>query len=130
MLTFGDVVRIKEEEYVYLAATDEIIYSAKILGHQETTKINNLYIKKQSSGALVDVRVANSPLYCFVILTTREFEKRMAHFHQPGRDFQAELERLILGKLNEGDMKEIKQTILSGPVPMELKELVKNIMIL
>lgn len=127
MITFGEVLQFKGSEYVYLAATEEIIYLARILNSSEGDTINSLYLKKLSGGAMSKVRVADSPLYCFVILTTEEFKNRMAHLHKSGYDFGPFSPMECMGRLNEKDLKEIKETIISGPVPLELKDLVKGI---
>lgn len=127
MITFGEVIKYKEAEYVYLAATEEIIYLARILNLEDGDKINKLYLLRQSAGIMTKPQILNSPLYCFVILTTDNFKDRMAHFHQPGHDFGPEMNFDIIGRLNSQDLKEIKQTIMTGPVPIELKELVNKI---
>ncbi|MFA6547511.1 MAG: hypothetical protein WCT11_01030 [Candidatus Magasanikbacteria bacterium] len=127
MVTFGEVIKYKELEYVYLAATEEIIYLAKILNRADGEAINRLYLKRQNQGALSNVKIADSPLYCFVQLTTNEYRDRLAHFHQPGQDFGRDYIMDSIGRLNDADLKEIKETITTGPVPIELKELVKNI---
>lgn len=129
MITFGEVVKYKEVEYVYLAATEEVIYLAKILNHTDGEAINKLYIKRQSQGAMSNIKIADSPLYCFVQLTTNEFKDRLAHFHQPGQDFGRDYIMDSIGRLNDADLKEIKETIMKGPVPLELKELIKNIVL-
>lgn len=127
MITFGEVVKYNRAEYVYLAATEEIIYLAKILNRTDGDAINRLYLIRQNQGAMSKVKIADSPLYCFVQLTTNEFKDRLAHFHQPGQDFGRDCIMDSLGRLNEADLKEIKETIATGPVPIELKELTKNI---
>ena len=127
MVTFGEVIKYKETEYVYLAATEVIIYLAKILNRTDGETINRLYLKRQSQGAMSNIRTADSPLYCFVQLTTDEYKDRLAHFHQPGQDFGRDYAMDSVGRLNDADLKEIKETIMTGPVPLELKELVKDI---
>ena len=127
MVTFGEVVKYKETEYVYLAATAVIIYLAKILNRTDGEAISRLYLKRQSQGAMSNIKTADSPLYCFVQLTTDEYKDRLAHFHQPGQDFGRDYAMDSVGRLNDADLKEIKETIMTGPVPLELKELVKDI---
>jgi len=129
MITFGEVIKFKEAEYVYLAGTEEIFYLAKILSPKDGEAVNNLYLKRIGHGAGNNFKIADSPVYCFVTLTTEMVKDRLAHFFQPGHDSSANMNFNILGRLNDLDLKEIQQTIISGPVPIELKELVKNIAI-
>lgn len=130
MITFGEVIKFKEAEYVYLAATDEIVYLAKILNREEGNKINQLYLKRLGGGAMTNIKVADHAIYCFVMLTTTEFKDRMTHLAKPplGHDFGSQFMFDRIGQLNTNDLKEIKQTIMTtGHVPIELKELVENI---
>lgn len=39
MIKFGDVFVFNEEEYIFLARTASVIYSAKILGARKTKEI-------------------------------------------------------------------------------------------
>lgn len=125
MITFGEVVNYDEAQYVFLAATEKIIYLAKILNSHEAKRVNNLCAKRQSDGQLA--KVENSPLYCFVILSTDNFKDRMAHLGSTGHDFISNLVMDIIGRLNGDDLREIKKTIITGPVPTELKELVRDL---
>lgn len=127
MITFGEVLNFEGAQYVYLAATEEIIYLAKILSRSEAERINNLCARRQSDGQIN--RVDNSPLYCFVILSTDEFRDKMAHLGKTDHGFNLDSYMDSIGRLNKIDLRAIKKTISSGPVPIELKELVKNIVI-
>ncbi len=125
MITFGEIINYDDAQYVYLAATEEIIYLAKVLNNNDAARINNLCAKRQSDGQAS--KVENAPIYCFVILSTDGFKDRMAHCGQPGHDFNSGIIMDSVSRLNETDLKEIQHTINIGPVPLELKELIKNI---
>lgn len=76
------------------------------------------------------MKVADHSIYCFVMLTTTEFKDRMTHLAKPplDHDFGSQFTFDRIGQLNNDDLREIKQTIMTtGHVPIELKELVQNI---
>lgn len=130
MITFGTVIRHKEAEFVCLAATADIIYLAKILKRDDGNKIYNLYCVREKTGKTSDPKISNSALYCFVMLSTAEFKDRMAHLAKPplDHDFESQFTFDVIRQLDNHDLKEIKDTIMtSGHVPMELKDLIKDV---
>lgn len=125
IIKFGDVFKYKEKEFVYLAKTDEILYVAEILNKEITSKINARYENIERNGKFAKYK--DHPLYCFVMLTTKELKDRMAHFYKPGHN-EGDLNfGGIFCSLNISDLRDIKSAILKGPVPKELQKLVKNI---
>ena len=123
IITFGDIFRYREEEFVYLAQNGEIVYAAKILDKEKADQILKLDKLKTRNE-----KTKNNVLYSFVILSTDEFRNRMAHFYNTDKN-NIEPSFDIIGLLNKKDMKEVKNEILykNSAVPIKLKELIKDI---
>lgn len=127
IINFGDVFTHREKEYIFLAKTEEIIYAAQILTIEESKNVNRLSeIRARSFDA---EKYKNHSLYCIVTLRTEDFKNRIA--------FLGKTEKYDLGYifnkldyiLDVQDKIEIKNEILrlGSPVPLILKELVKNL---
>lgn len=74
-LVFGDVFIYENNEYIFLVATPDQIYTAKILNLELSKEINKQYqvaIAKNKNVMLRNI------LYCFVILSTQELKGRIA----------------------------------------------------
>lgn len=123
IITFGDIFRYREEEFVYLAQNGEIVYAAKILDKEKADQILRLDKLKTRNE-----KIKNNVLYSFVILSTDEFRDRMAHFYNTDKN-NIEPSFDIIGLLNKKDMKEVKNEILykNSAVPIKLKEMIKDI---
>ena len=122
LLSFGDVFRYKENEYVYLARTDDIFYTAKILNKTDTHEV------KKIADSRAHKLPVKSPVYCFVMLDTQEFTERMAHlFNTDKNDVNVYIDKYCT--LCSKDLQAIKKEILDDEtmVPRQLKELVKDI---
>jgi len=131
MLIFGDTFRHREKEYVYLAQTGDILYAALILPQDESRELNKYSSTQIKNGAKTGIMLTK-PLYCFVVLNTEEFKDRVAHIgfsdqHESTVDECGSLNPT--GKLNNFDLKQIKQEIDGGAVPQDLKELTKSILL-
>jgi len=123
IIKFGDVFASDGKEYVFLAKTDELLYAGEIFDKILTKKIEDFYIsesKKPSS------RCESNKAFCFVTLSTEKFKNRMAHFGNSDYDVDKFFLNKI-GSLESKDLKEIKDTIINGPVSGGLKQLVKDI---
>ena len=128
MIKFGDIFRFNEQEFVFLAQTEEITYTAKILNQEHTSQVKNLYDAKIKNNSISKVK--NNVLYSFVILDTEQFKGRMAHFKDTDKNgLDSSFD--TIGSLNKKDLSEIKEEILNqySAVPLKLKELVKDITI-
>jgi hypothetical protein len=128
MIKFGDIFRFNEQEFVFLAQTEEITYTAKILNQEHTVQVKNLYDAKIKNNSISKVK--NNVLYSFVILDTEQFKGRMAHFKDTDKNgLDSSFD--TIGSLNKKDLSEIKEEILNqySAVPLKLKELVKDISI-
>lgn len=129
ILTFGDIFFYSPdgEEYVYLALGESgTIYAARILG-----VLKSNVITKSREEAVVkngEKRTREKPVYCFVQLQTEGYTKRVAHLNRPGEDKNQEAILTAPGDvICYEDMISIRDEILSGPVPLELKEQVGSL---
>lgn len=124
-LLFGDIFLYDDGEYVFLAATADQIYAAKILDKELTKRIENCCLKAISNNK---ERVLRLPLYCYVILTTEEVQDRMATLAKTdGYSFEKVIKKLPF-TLNEKDKKGIYQEISqSRSVSLRLKEQMRDI---
>lgn len=124
-LVFGETFQLDGNDYVFLTKTSEIWYVAEILNDE---KSNNL-MRFSERQALTNHDVANKPLLCFVELKTSDYKNRLAHFGNTQKnDITDYISPLNLSLCKE-DLLEIKSTIVNGPVPNELKDLIRNILI-
>lgn len=122
-LTFGDIFRYNEREYIFLAKTEDKIYTAQILTPADTEKVNRLFNLREASN-----RPTISSLYCFVILQTADFKDRAAHLQNTGNVAFTNLIEKLPVALDVEDLKNIKLEITrKSTISIELKELVKEI---
>lgn len=125
LLVFGDVFLYEGHEYIFLAATSDQIYTAKILDLELSKEINRQYqaaIRKNKEIALRNL------LYCFVILSTQELKDRMASLaNTDGYRFEREIRKLSIS-LDKKDLNSLKDEIVSSRgTPIILKELLSGI---
>src|SRR3989344_9097378 len=125
---FGDVFRYKEEDYVYLAQTDEALYAAKILNNFETKAVSDLY-EKRTRDPRNSNRIENHRLFCFVVLRTEDFRERVASLGKT--DNPSISVEILKTSLNKEDLKGIYEMIVNptSPVSRPLKQLVADIQI-
>lgn len=126
-LLFGDVFRYNDNDYIYLAKTDDLTYAAQILNEDIAKRIEGLYKTQLSHGKMTPVLEGNI-LYCYVILQTKELKAKMAHFEQTRKDSTNLIGDKLPISLNKKDLKLIKEEIMSKPaIPTGLKFAVKDI---
>jgi hypothetical protein len=123
---FGDVFEFNEKYYIFLAKTEDIIYVAQILSPIDSDKVRRMCEVKLKQ-AKNSILLKNNPLYCYVVLRTEEFKERLAHFHQSQKNETDLIVEEVVCTLNKDDLKDIKEEILAGAVPLELKGLIKDI---
>lgn len=126
MIKFGDVFIFNEEEYIFLARTANVIYSAKILEIEKTKEIER-EADRVSRNHKEQHKLKDNILYCYVVLTTKEFKDQAAHCGMAGRQPGIEIESLETVVICKEDLKAIKEEIIKGPVNEELKKRVKDI---
>ncbi len=126
ILKLGDIFRFKEQEFVFLHLTTDFMYVARILDIKQTRDVLTLYERKAKNGHMTGASKDNA-IYSFVILTTEEFNERMAHFARNQEDVNILPD--IIGRVNDEDLNGIKEEILSDscPVAKTLKEYIKSL---
>ncbi len=129
-MKFGDVVRYKAKDYVFLVATDEIVYLASI-PNEELSKqfIDRLHITFTRGTNHARVQ-RDSIAWCFIVLHTDVFKDRIAHYGNAAMDYRPEYFLDVIGTLNLNDQKELQDEIINdNAVSGDLRELVKTIVI-
>ena len=126
ILKLGDIFRFKEQEFVFLYLTTDFLYAARIFNDKQTSQVLTLYDKKYKSGHIRGY-AKDQNIYSFVVLTTEEFEERMASFANTQND--TDILPDIIGKINDEDLEAIKKEILSDscPVAQTLKEYIASL---
>lgn len=125
-LVFGDVFKLREKEYIFLTKTEEVLYAAEILNKEMSTEV----VKGYNSALKNNKEVAQrNVVYCFVALSTRELEGRVAHLGRPDQGGSSMIEKLTIA-LDKKDIKAIKEEIENrATIPQILKESVVDIQI-
>jgi hypothetical protein len=126
ILKFGDVFRFKEQEFVFFYLTTDFMYVARILDLKQSQQVKSLYENKVRLGHMTNA-ARDHAIYSFVVLTTEEFNERMANFAKTQEDVNIFPD--IVGRVNDDDLKAIKKEIISDscPVARVLKDYVKSL---
>ena len=124
-LAFGDVFVMGDKEYVYLGIHEDIVYAARICEPRHTEQMLQRYEELQASGTS-EAKLREHVLFCFVILSTEEFNGRAAHFGQPTTNIRSYREGGCC--LNEEDIEKLKAEIQSSRgAPRALKAIIENL---
>ena len=129
-MNFGDCVKYDGRDYIFLAASAEIIYLALIPSVEHSQK----FVKFRDAAYKDTVRAERADgknYYCFIELSTADFKRRIAHYGLPEgqigdydlRDFMDEI-----GSLDLKDRKALRDAIISdGAVARILKILIEGL---
>jgi hypothetical protein len=127
-MTFGDIIRIGEVEYIFLTFTEEdIAYVAKILDRE-----NSVQVESYCTRAACKTHAGDSTktlLCCYVKLTTEGLKNKLAHLNESANAREL-LSYCTTGiQLNAEDKEMLRKEITDPEVPLpgELKELIKEI---
>lgn len=127
MLTFGDIFFYQNDDYVYLAMSDNgIIYAARILSANHSSQM----IRARDAAISKDGerRTGEKVVYCFVQLKTDGYSDRVAHLNQSdSQKNQHSMLRTPGQAVCSEDMISLRDEILQGPVPVELKNQVSTL---
>jgi hypothetical protein len=125
-LLFGDVFLYRDEEYIFLGATDVVWYAAKVITVEQTKRLCEFYLRALRKN---NPRIDIMPLYCFVELQTKDFCGRAAYFNDTQRDKYLEIPKPLGIQLDLQDKKAIRDVVLKdkSPVPIGLIEIVNKI---
>lgn len=130
MTNFGDIIEYELKKHVYLATINNIVYLAKIISGeiaQEIIKARGKLENNAMKGSLSAQQQLNKLSFCFVILTSEQFEGSIAHCQPPtvnSDKFDYTPDSI---KLNKKDLSAIKDEIINGNYPGGLKEFIKTI---
>ncbi len=107
MLDFGSIFRHRENYYVYLLQKGDLTFAAKIIDSEKTKE---LIRHRETRSRSPKNRTTEQPVYCFVVLTTSDFENQAAHYGRPEVPTSGEIFEVI-STLNEKDLEALKTEI-------------------
>lgn len=127
-MNFGDVVKYRNKEYVYLNILDEIMYLAMV----PNEALSGLWIKKFEkvfmNGGKSAAKKKSWTEWCFIQLSTEQFKNRIAMYALPGLDYNPDDFMDTIGTLNKQDKIELQKEIINeSAVSIQLKESVKQL---
>lgn len=127
LLTFGQIILFEDNHYVWLAPDpeDSKLHLAQILDKEKTKKLIGL--DKSSEKKHLSVSY-NSPIFAYIVLTTEDFDGRVAHLMNSDNHTDNDDGCSIMGKLNDEDTANLKKRILEGnDLPPRLVNLIKKL---
>lgn len=123
---FGDVFIFQNAEYIFLAATTDEIYAAKILTPELTKKIEAQSVRAEQNGLPAKNRAL---VYCYVLLKSGDFKQRAAFLGKTDFPFDMVTNKLVKTLCKE-DLLAIQTEILQSRATNEkLKEQIKGLTI-
>lgn len=127
-IIYGDIFRINENDYIFLASTeDDTVYAAKILDNEKSTQVDN-FCTKNACGPNSE-KIGRNILCCYVKLTTEGLKNKLAHLREAQNALDIVLYCTSNLKLNSDDKKILKKEIIDPdtPLPKQLKDLINEI---
>ena len=122
--TFGDVLEYYQDKYIFLLATIEFVYIARILSDSECKNWSALHNSFLERGDLND----EIPTYWFVKLTSEEFKNQITILANAQRDGNiSKFLKKNTQKINKDDLIALRKEILEKRTWEELKEGIRNI---
>lgn len=108
IIKLGDIFRHREKEYIFLAQTEDTIFSAKIIDSQMASRIQDLSDKRESTQS----KLKKHALYSIVMLKTKDFEGKAVHLYgTDGSEHQSVVRFDVLGTLDKEDTLAIKSLV-------------------
>lgn len=127
-MNFGEVVKFKDWEYVYLMETTDIIYLAKILDIGRSKLLIGQRDKVFTQGSKRMAYKQALLNWAFVELSTAEYKERIAHYGFPDFDPEDILNPITL--LDLEDRKKLQTEIKNDPnAAKQLRDYVSKIKI-
>lgn len=126
--TFGTVFKYKNDKFIYLTETLDVVYVAKILDDSLTKALDKMLLKKIQKGSIVSQLGRQ---FSYIKLTCNDFKNQAAlHGHDPisviYRRYFILLQSESISKI---DMLQLKDDILNKPSWNELKDKIIDIVI-
>ncbi len=127
IITFGDIFNYNEQDYVFLAKTEDIVYAAKILDREHSILYKKIFTKI-SKNSQRSSELTQRYLYCFIELKTEDFKERVCYYGKSDKSDVSDFLANIFSKLDQEDIRELHKELLTDDLVTEqLKELVKEI---
>lgn len=130
MISFGTVIEYEQAHYVYFAQINDLVYLGKIIRGElalQVIKRRERVENQSEKGSYRSQKHLNDLAFCFVVLTTLDFENSIAFCKTPevsSSKFQEIQGRAVL---NDQDISELKKELTSGDYPITLQEYVKSL---
>jgi hypothetical protein len=125
-LTFGDIVSYSEQPYVFLCATTEIIYLAKIIdgNSEDGLALKNLCQKMIDTTKQPQAKQnTKNALFCFVTLVSENHKGDIAHLNDSQKQFNFQITK-TMDRLDHDDIISLRDKILGEDIiPQQLKRL-------
>ncbi|MEK7643689.1 MAG: hypothetical protein AAB390_00075 [Patescibacteria group bacterium] len=132
LISFGTIITWKSQHYIYLAEIGQITYLARIIEDENLKadflgQYNRLEKASMSGGFRPQIALSNT-IYCFVMLSTTDFEGDIALLHKLGRDTATVEEIANYSKLNEDDAGKLKKELIENTgIAKELQDYIKTL---
>ena len=126
---FGDIFKYRGSEFIYLAATEDIIYVAKILNRDDTQMLENWRKSSEEKELMgMKTKIIEDPTYYYVMLQTSDFKDQAAHLGRTQQEiYFSQMDKLDI-KLADEDMLTIRNEIINSKlIPIALKKIVTEI---
>ena len=129
-LTFGDIILYSEQLYVFLCATTEIIYLAKIIDFNSEDGVS----LKKLCQKLIDTKTQpqakqniKNALFCFVTLISENHKGDIAHLNDSQKQFNFQITK-TMDRLDHEDIIGLRDKILGEDIiPQQLKRLTSEL---
>ena len=120
---FGSVFQYRGDDFVYFAEDVErnVIFAGKILDSHFTRSLIDLETSRDMTGR----STTQNPAFSYVVLATKEFEKRAVMCAPQERENGIQLESDGYLMLNDDDQINIRQQIKDGGAPERLRTLIQ-----
>lgn len=129
-LTFGDIIRFKGSDYIFLAKTEDITYLASILDKEITKELKQWEERLIAQNSPTAENKLKSLLFCYVLLETDDYKGQAAQYGTPGKDNNLNPINKLAVTLNRDDLNNLRDAIIKRPPNTILKELVEQVTLL
>lgn len=130
MINFGDIIKYNGFEAVYLFGNDNNVYLASILGEMDSEifkhRRNQTEKKAMQGDSAAQNRLLKNANFRFIVLTTDEFKERIA-MYDPLLNDPDLISNVVIGQINENDLKELITEIDGDGYPGELRKYVRSL---
>ena len=126
-MTFGDIFKFQDSEFVYIGETVDFVYAARIHNKDITVQLLNGRKSAERKGS---PNLLRATIWSFIVLDTEEYRNLACH-HGSAADTDVKqyfhLVTSIIGQLNKNDMEVLKKDILEFPCNKEIRKIVAEL---